>query len=135
MTEQRGTSTGPVRRSYLKACASCRRFCLTLPYRDDAGRTFCTDACLRTAHGFQYFCPACLKATTDESPGSLVNVGLIGEVFLGSGRPCSECGSVVRRKWFTVFLIPIRGLRTYRVIYMGSKTFHARRLRAAQSDV
>ena len=68
------------------------------------------------------FCPACLTATTDQSPGSTGTTGFIvigiGTRLIGMGDPCPTCGSVIQSKYLCLG-VPLIPLGRYRIKYLG----------------
>lgn len=81
------------------------------------------------------FCVACTGATTSESAGGAFRLNGFGTTILGRADPCPECGSVVARKWVTLFFVPVGPIGRYRVIYTsrglfgGSGSFYSRALK------
>ena len=73
------------------------------------------------------FCYRCWSETTDESPGHVVTLNLIGTRLLGCDDQCAVCGSVVQRMWFCIVL-PILPLSRYRVIRMPRDEYIGRML-------
>lgn len=123
---------GKPERAFLKSCANCGAFGLTLPFRDTIGRTYCSMACMKwLGEGPRSFCQKCLFESTAESSGNLQRINGIGTAFIGSADPCGECASIVRRVWVTVAFLPLIPLRKYRVIQVSPQQFYSRRLKAA----
>jgi hypothetical protein len=121
---------GKAERAFLKSCTHCRVFALTLPFRDSIGRTYCSEACMQwLGEGPRTFCKKCLFETTGQSSGNLNTINGIGTAFIGSSDPCPSCRSVIRRVWFTLFLLPLVPLRKYRVMQISPQQFLSRRLR------
>jgi hypothetical protein len=73
------------------------------------------------------FCYDCWTQTTDESPGHVVTLNLIGTRLVGNTEPCAKCGSAVEAKWFCVVL-PVIPLGRYRVIHGPRGEYIGRRL-------
>ncbi len=96
---------------------------------------FCGPACWEHYY-YPDFCANCIAETTAESPSSNSRFNGIGTDFLGRyGDACPNCFSVIRRRWFLVFLIPTFPLGYYRVKYCtsgnavtGDRTFKARHM-------
>jgi hypothetical protein len=121
---------GPAERAFLKACTHCGVFALTLPFRDNLGRTYCSEACMQwLGEGPRSFCKKCQFETIARASGNLSRFNGIGTTFLGSSNACAECRSVVKRVWFTVLFIPVVPMGRYRVIQMSPQEFLSRRLR------
>jgi len=117
-------------RGLLKGCANCGAASLTLPHRDASGAGYCSEECLIWgALGATEFCPQCLRATTNQSPGDMHRVNGVGRGFGGIAERCPRCRSVVRRIWFTILYAPLIPLARYRVIQASPTQFFARRLR------
>jgi hypothetical protein len=60
------------------------------------------------------FCYRCWTETTEESPGLVFTVYLIGTRLLWGKEACPTCGSFVARKWFCV-VVPILPRGWYRL--------------------
>ena len=121
---------GKPERAFLKACTHCGVFALTLPFRDNLGRTYCSEACMQwLGEGPRTFCKKCQFETVAQASGNLSRINGIGTGFGGSSDACSNCRSVVKRVWFTVLFIPVVPLAKYRVIQMSPHEFLSRRLR------
>jgi hypothetical protein len=121
---------GKRERAFFKACTHCGSFGLTLPYRDNLGRTYCSEACMRwLGEGPRTFCQKCTFETTPQPTGNLQTINGIGTTFIGSSNICAECQSAIRRVWFTMLFIPLIPLRKYRVIQVSRQEFLSRRLR------
>jgi hypothetical protein len=121
---------GKPERAFLKACTHCGVFAITLPFRDNLGRTYCSEACMQwLGEGPRSFCKKCLFETVTQSSGNLSRINGIGTAFGGSSEPCPMCRSVIKRVWFTALLIPIVPLARYRVIQISPREFLSRRLR------
>ena len=71
------------------------------------------------------FCDTCRAATTDESPGSVAAVQLIGTRLLGHSNICPACQSILQRKW-VCFGLPLIPLSKYRIIYLESGPYFSR---------
>jgi hypothetical protein len=122
---------GKPERSFLKSCTNCRAFALTLPYRDNLGRTYCSEDCMRwLGEGPRSFCKKCTFETTAKSSGNLQTINGIGTRFAGRAEQCSECGSVIRRVWVSLLYLPVIPLAKYRVIRISPQQFLSRKLRA-----
>ena len=131
MQRSREGTQGPRHRAFLKSCTHCGAFALTLPHRDQLGRTYCSEACKTwVERGPTTFCQKCTFETTAQSSGNLGTINGIGTSFVGSADRCEVCRSVVRRVWFTVFLVPVIPLRRYRVIHPTPQQFLSRRIKA-----
>ena len=117
------------RRAYLTECSNCESFAITLPFRDAAGRTYCSEYCLDWATQPTGFCPKCVADTTDYSLDGLFSLYGFGFDFRGSFGKCPVCRSIIRRTWLTLLFIPVIPLRRYRVIHSSPHSFFNRRLR------
>lgn len=123
---------GKPERSFLKSCTNCGVFGLTLPYRDQLGRTYCSAVCMKwLGEGPRQFCKKCTFETLAESSGNLQTFNGIGTRFVGQSDTCAECASVVRRVWVTILFVPVIPLRKYRVLQVSPQRFFSRRLRSA----
>lgn len=123
---------GKPERGFLKACTNCGVFGLTLPFRDNLGRTYCSAVCMKwLGEGPRQFCKRCTFETLTESSGNLQRINGIGTSFVGQADPCAECASVVRRVWVTILFVPVFPLRKYRVLQISPQQFFSRRLRPA----
>ncbi|GMR23335.1 MAG: hypothetical protein BMS9Abin37_1753 [Acidobacteriota bacterium] len=71
----------------------------------------------------------CLTETINEDTGNLERINGVGRSLLGSGEPCRQCSSVVRRVWFTLLYVPIMPRSQYRVIPVSRCEFLSRKLR------
>lgn len=109
-------------------CAQCRRRILFGGYADGNAH-FCSIACF-TAGPFQGFCHICTTTTTDESPDNTIVLRGIGTSLLPRNRRCAKCHSVLTKRWFVVFRIPIVPLEEYRVRWINNQRYVARRLNA-----
>jgi hypothetical protein len=61
------------------------------------------------------FCPDCIAETTDESPGGTRTINGIGTELHGKDARCPTCFSVIKKKFFCVFFIPIIPGKAYRI--------------------
>jgi hypothetical protein len=121
---------GKAERAFLKSCTHCGMFGITLPFRDNIGRTYCSAVCMEwLGEGPRTFCEKCLLETTVQSSGNLHTVNGIGTGFVGTSELCSGCRSVIRRVWFTFFFLPVVPLRKYRVMQISPQQFLSRRVR------
>ena len=131
--EQRRTTAGvpgKPERAFLKACTHCGLSAITLPFRDNLGRTYCSEACmLWLGEGPRTFCKKCMFETVVQASGNLSRINGIGAAFGGSSDACPNCRSVVKRVWVTIFFIPVFPLSKYRVIQISPREFLSRRLR------
>jgi hypothetical protein len=93
------------------ACAELRRRGLPVPTREDYWTRFPTERI-----GPDGFCAQCRAATTDDSPGNIFSLYLVGTRLIGFRDTCPACGSVLQRKWVCIGL-PLIPLSKYRVIY------------------
>jgi hypothetical protein len=101
-----------------------------LPFRDNLGRTYCSQACMQwLGEGPRTFCKKCALESTSQSAGNLRTINGIGTAFVGSSDPCPNCKSVVRRVWFTFLLVPVVPLGRYRVMQISPQQFFSRSLR------
>ena len=117
-------------RSFLKSCTHCGVFAITLPYRDNLGRTYCSEACMRwVGEGPRTFCKKCEFETVGQASGDLNRFNGIGTAFVGSSDVCPECRSEIKRVWFTVLFLPVVPMAKYRVIQTSPQEFLSRRLR------
>jgi hypothetical protein len=119
-------SLHPTHTGWLHRCAHCRRRILFRGYPDGTAR-YCSIACF-TAGPFEGFCHVCTTTTTDEGPGDTTLSNGIGTSLRPRTRRCAKCHSVLTRKWFVIFLIPIFPLEEYRVRWKNSRSYVARRL-------
>jgi hypothetical protein len=121
---------GKAERAYFKSCTHCGTFALTLPFRDNLGRTYCSQACMQwLSEGPRTFCKKCTFESTGQSSGNLHTINGIGTAFVGSSDVCPNCKSVVRRVWFTFFLVPLIPLGRYRVMQISPQQFLSRKMR------
>ena len=121
---------GKRERSFFKSCTHCGVFGLTLPFRDNLGRTYCSQACMQwLGEGPRTFCKKCTFESTAQSSGNLHTINGIGTAFVGSADVCPNCKSVVRRVWFTFLLVPLVPLGRYRVMQISPQQFLSRKLR------
>ena len=111
----------------MNRCAVCERrvFFSTLKAGDDQ---FCSYYCY-TYSEMPGFCGKCSSTTTDVSPGNTVIGGLFGSVLFGSADRCATCHSIVQRKRYIVFAIPLFRGPAYRVIYTNHTTYVGRQLK------
>jgi hypothetical protein len=85
---------------------------------EDGGRFYCSKKC---QEGYKIaekgFCKKCIAETTEETMGggnSFNGIGT-GLGFTFHGSECTECNSMIKRKWF-YFGFPIVPLGKFRVI-------------------
>lgn len=88
---------------------------------------FCDKYCLEN-HRYPGFCKDCVSETTEESTGGTSSINGIGTTLYGAASRCPNCHSVIKRKWFCIFCIPIVPLKRYRVKPVTSRTHISRRL-------
>ncbi len=72
------------------------------------------------------FCYRCCVETTDDSLGLIMTYRGIGTRLRGGigglgDKPCMECGSIIKEKWFYV-IVPVVRLGNYRVIGITRKS-------------
>jgi hypothetical protein len=75
----------------------------------------------------QPFCNVCQTDTIAVDTGNLVTFNFIGETFIGRSNTCPRCGSVERYMFFTL-LLPIIPLGKWKVKYLSSRKFLARKM-------
>jgi len=99
----------------MKKCENCDQRILFGGLEED-GRAFCSRTCKDSFYVLQKtFCKKCTSETISEDSGKMIKVNLIGTGWgWFSKNECSECGSVVKRKWF-FFIIPIIPFDQYRL--------------------
>lgn len=73
------------------------------------------------------FCEQCVTGSTEKSPGNISTVNGIGRKFYGHAEKCATCGSVVRVLWFTLVMVPLIPLGSYRWQQAEGSRFFARR--------
>jgi hypothetical protein len=91
-----------------------------------AGKHYCSKACLAYESRPKEFCAQCIANTTDEAvksrgglaPGELKGLGPTIRPQKGSP-PCPACGSVVVREAFLVLRIPVWFGGMFRALYLA----------------
>ncbi|MFB4304142.1 tetratricopeptide repeat protein [Actinomadura sp. NTSP31] len=69
--------------------------------------------------GVHPFCGPCTDETIAWAAPDATTVNGIGTRFYGADDPCTRCGSVVRRLYFCVLLIPVWPMGRFRIITLG----------------
>ena|ERR1700723_1590803 len=91
--------------------------------------SFCSDACQRYYH-CPGFCESCLSQTSPEQVGGVFTFNLLlGTRLLGFGEHCSQCNSVIKRKWFFLILPLFPVSAKYRVLYLSRRRYYSRKLK------
>ena len=68
------------------------------------------------------FCARCTGATLDKPVTGLFTARhIMGVRLVGSSRRCDECGSIIKTRWFWLF-IPLIPFGSYRVLRAGDPT-------------
>ena len=104
----------------MKRCAKCNAR-IVFGGIERESKLFCSEGCLNAAYPRPpvEFCPACIRETTDSSPGNLDSFNGWG-FGLKQDRaipPCPTCGSVGARVWLMAFFIRLIPMGRYRVLY------------------
>ncbi len=107
-------------------CACCGSTIVS-GVEDESGNHYCNVFC-RYKKTRPIFCEECVAETTHESTGGTYTVNSCGTMLLGAQLECPICHSVVKRKWFCLFLIPLIPLERYRVKPAGESSYYSRRL-------
>lgn len=91
------------------------------------GKRYCSSKCVLQADP-PVFCGICVAQSTDETCGGTTSFNGIGTTLRRCWNPqtCSTCGSVVSRRWFSVFFLPIAPRERYRVIYLYEGVYSAK---------
>ena len=108
-------------------CATCRG--VMVGGKQDGDLKFCSQNCLMY-HRHPGFCESCIAQTSAESRGGTYTYNfLFGTRLHGWGEHCSQCYSIVKRKWFWFFipLFPVSG--KYRVQYSAPRRFTSRKIK------
>ncbi|GEM_PF-5187824 len=136
---------GKPERSFLKSCTNCGAFILAQAFRDQLGRTYCSETCMKwmgegranrvyapteeSSGTPVLFCERCKDESTEKSIGNLFTMNGIGAGLYGASQRCPDCDSVIRRIWICVIFVPLIPLDRYRVIHPSPNQFFSRRLR------
>ena len=109
----------------LNRCAGCGAM-IAFGIKDGEQR-YCNKYC-QEFHKYPNFCKDCVAETTDEATGGTSSINGIGTSLYGSSSKCPNCHSVVKRKWFCIFCIPVVPLKRYRIKQVTAKLHIGRRL-------
>ena|ERR1700723_1019175 len=97
--------------------------------KQDGDLKFCSEGCLRF-HRHPGFCDSCISQTSSESFGGTFTINFFfGTRLHGWGEHCSECYSIVKRKWLWIIVPVFPVSAKHRVLYATPRRFTSRKIK------